>query len=86
MKQQTNREGILTDLGTAGYISLYFPSLIIGKDDPQKYKFIFDISKEPELFGELKMAYLSKHPNSMVIAMNYYEQIRYLKSRMYNEW
>lgn len=85
MKQQTKAEGIITDLGTAAFLSMYFPSFWIGRDNPQKYKFIFDISKEPELFGEMKMAYLSKHPNSMVIAMNYYEAIKSLKSRMYNE-
>ena len=85
MKQQISTEGIITDLGTASFLSMYFPTFCIGKDDPAKYKFIFDISKEPELFGEMKMAYLSKHPNSMVIAMNMWEAGKYLKSRMYQE-
>lgn len=69
---------VSSDLALAAVVSLYFPIVVIDKQDPRKAQFVFNRSKN---LNELVDRYWNKQ--LQVEPRAYWESIKALKARLY---
>lgn len=70
---------VSSDLALAATISIYFPIVVIDKQDPRKAQFVFDRSKN---LSELVDKYWKKE--LLVEPRTYFDQLKALKNRLYS--